>query len=46
MVVLNGYDALREALVKRATDFAGRGELYLEKNIFNPKKLGLFQNYM
>jgi len=40
-VVLNGHDAIREALVKRSADFAGRIELYAEKVIWNQDLKGL-----
>ena len=42
-VILNGYEAIREALVK--TDFAGRSEMYIEKNILNPEKRGLSESH-
>ena len=33
--MLNGYEAIREALVKKAQDFAGRGEVFIDKYVYN-----------
>lgn len=39
-VVLNGYEAIQEALVRRAADFAGRGEIYAENHVWNVESRG------
>jgi len=41
-VVLNGYDILREALVKRSADFVGRERIYAEYTAWNPELRGWF----
>ena len=41
-LVLNGYDALYEALVKRGADFAGRWSIYTERTIWNVGGRGLY----
>ena len=40
IVIINGYDAIREALVNKSSDFAGRGILYADRVIFNPEQRG------
>jgi len=39
-VVLNGYDAIREALLKRSSDFVGRYPLYADRTILNLRCAG------
>jgi cytochrome P450 family 2 subfamily U polypeptide 1 len=40
-VVINGHAAIREALVKKAQDFGGRKQLYIEKVIWNKEGRGV-----
>jgi cytochrome P450 len=40
-LVLNGYDALQGALMRRALDFAGRSVFYSEQKIINPQQRGI-----
>ena len=39
-VVVNGYEAIHEALVTKAHDFAGRGPLFIENHYMNPEIRG------
>ena len=40
MLVLNSYEAVQEALVKRGLDFAGRGDLYMDNAVWNLENRG------
>jgi cytochrome P450 len=40
-VVVNGYNAIREALVTKSLAFAGRGQLFTDKHAWNPEERGI-----
>jgi len=40
-VVLNGHETLREALVKKSQDFAGRKTMFVDKLIYNKESRGI-----
>jgi len=41
LVVLNGHEAIREALQKKSTDFSGRGEIYVDKHVWTDRGKGV-----
>jgi cytochrome P450 len=41
MVVINGHEAIREALVKKAQDFAGRKQINIDKMVWNKEGRGI-----
>ena len=44
-MVLNGHDAIQDALVKHAADFAGRIPFYSDQHAWNTELIGSFDLY-